>query len=342
MLRRRALAYLALLLAVFIWGVNFLVVEKGVRAWTNQKCAFLAARFWLAFLVYAGIVFVLRMRGRKDSSKLPWSKRWQALMVGVVLAAGYGFQTWYLETRTAVSASFLTSTTVLWAAVIAFIFFRETVHRSTFIGALTAFAGIILIEWPTGPVTFKWVSAFGLFAAIAFAIEILLVSRFAPADQSLEWTMISCLGVAVLMTVISLASNLYAWVGVTTGPSQILSLVFQGIYRSARDPSRIFAVAFTGTFATAVALGLQNWAQAQKIGKEPIIDGPRAAIISTLEPVFTSLAVGILILLKLQAPISAPVALGCALILCGTVLSELAAAKRRQRQSKSHDTALVL
>jgi hypothetical protein len=82
-------------------------------------------------------------------------------------------------------------------------------------------------------------------------------------------------------------------------------------------------------------LGLQNWAQAQEINEVKVIDGPRAAIISTLEPVFTTLAVGLLILLGLQGRYpddpTLP-AVGCFLILAGTLISEFAAAKRGQQR----------
>jgi drug/metabolite transporter (DMT)-like permease len=87
---------------------------------------------------------------------------------------------------------------------------------------------------------------------------------------------------------------------------------------------RIFAVVFTGTIATAVALGLQNWAQAQEIGTSKVIDGPRAAVISTLEPVFATLTSGFV----LHHVPHGPAAVGCLFILFGTLVSELAAAKR--------------
>jgi drug/metabolite transporter (DMT)-like permease len=336
MLRSRALAYFALVLATFIWGINFIVVKQGIDAWGGQKFAFLAARFWLAFLVFAIIVcvrFVNARRKASDSSLLPERRvKYQALLVGVVLAVGYGSQTWYLQVRSAVSASFLTSTTVLWAALIAKFVLRERVSRSTMIGALIAFTGIILIEAPVGSWQFEWVSFFGLLAAVAFAVEILLVSRFAPVDQSMQWTMISCFSVALLMSIVALVANWQIWTHGPRDSEEILSTSLRTIFTTVKTPSMMFAVIFTGIFATAVALGLQNWAQAQRIGDQRIIDGPRAAILSTLEPVFTTLAAGILILLNLKTPKPpALVALGCFLILCGTLLSELAAAKHRQK-----------
>lgn len=125
---------------------------------------------------------------------------------------------------------------------------------------------------------------------------------------------VSCLSAALIMSALAIPHWSWEW-------------------PEGQAASRVFSVAFTGVFATAVALGLQNWAQAQRIDNVRIIDGPRAAIISTLEPVFTTLMVGALILLGLQGrypddPLLP--AVGCFLILVGTLTSEFAAAKRNQ------------
>jgi drug/metabolite transporter (DMT)-like permease len=318
MLRHRALAYFALLFAVFIWGVNFVVVKRGVEAWEGQKFTFLAARFWLACIVY-GVFLIFRHRSVARALSLTVPMLLQAALVGIILATGYGFQTWYLAEKEngAVNTAFLTSTTVLWAPLLAFLF-RQRVYATTIVGAILAMLGIGLMEWGN----INWHSDlshwFALFAAIAFAVEILLVSRFAPKDKSIQWTTVSCLSVASIMTLLALSQEHWIW--------------------SAKlATTRISAVIFTGIFATAVALGLQNWAQAQEINNLKIIDGPRAAIIATLEPVFTTLAVGVLIVLGIQqrdTPNSILPATGCLLILVGTLVSELAAAKRSQQTSQ--------
>jgi drug/metabolite transporter (DMT)-like permease len=314
MLRRRALAYFALILAVFIWGVNFLVVKHGIEAWDKQKFSFLASRFWLACLVYA-LVLTAHYKSPRKAFTLKRQTILQAGLVGILLAAGYGFQTWYLQTGSPVNASFLTSTTVLFAPLIAFLF-RQKVYSTTVAGALVALIGIVLIEWDPEKMGFDGQSFFALFAAIAFAVEILLVSRFAPPDKSLQWTTFSCLSVALIMTILALGIDEWTW-------------------SKEQAAGRVSAVVFTGVFATAVALGLQNWAQAQSIDGVKIIDGPRAAILATLEPVFTWLATGFLILLELQKEelmeLRLKKAVGCLLILTGTLLSELAAAKRSQK-----------
>jgi drug/metabolite transporter (DMT)-like permease len=316
MLRHRALAYFALLAAVFIWGVNFVVVKEATKAWSGQEFTFLAARFWLACFVF-GSFLIFRHRSVTKIFALSRPLLLRTALVGGVLAVGYGFQTWYLaqEGSGAVSAAFLTSTTVLWAPLLARLF-RQKVYPSTLVGAVVAMFGIICMEWHT--VTWKsgWGNWLALFAAAAFAIEILLVSRFAPKLQSVQWTTACCFCVAIIMTVTAVSQEGWSW-------------------PEGQGDSRIFAVVFTGLFATAIALGLQNWAQAQEINEVKIIDGPRAAIIATLEPVFTTLAVGALILLGFQGrypddPILP--AVGCFLILVGTLISEFAAAKRGQQE----------
>jgi type IV secretory pathway TrbD component len=142
------------------------------------------------------------------------------------------------------------------------------------------------------------------------------VSRFVPQEKSSQWTAVSCLGVAIIMTIIALFREAWVW---PEGQANI----------------RIITVIITGTFATAIALGLQNWAQAQKTKNVKIIDGPRAAILATLEPIFTTLAVGVLMLIGLretESAYSTLPAVGCLLILVGALVSEFAAARRSQQE----------
>lgn len=321
-LRRRALAYFALVLAVFIWGINFVIVQNGINAWGERKFTFLAVRFWIACLAYVAVL-TLRFNSLAKAFTLDRAAIFHAALVGLFLAGGYGFQTWYLADHSAVNAAFLTSTTVLWAPLLAAIL-RQRVFFTTIVGAVVALAGIALIQlqdfqlWPLNLI--HW---FAMVAAIFFAVEILLVSRFAPGDKAIQWTAVSCLTVAVLMTILAFLREDWHW-------------------SADNAASRILAVVFTGIFATAVALSLQNWAQAQQIEQSRIIDGPRAAIISSLEPVFTISYLLLLALLGLASPdlFAKPYpAIGCFLILIGTLLSELAAARREQLKFKEEGVA---
>jgi len=320
MIGKRALAYFALLLAVFIWGVNFLVVKDGIAAWDKQQFSFLAARFWLACVVYA---LVLLIRYRSPSKAFGLSNFRLVLvasLVGLVLAIGYGLQTAYLARKGPVSAAFLTSTTVLWAPIIAR-FFGKPLYGATKIGVLFACVGLLLMHWTELPPQFHLLDVLALGAAIAFAVEILLVSKFAPQNQSMQWTLISCITVAILMSGFALPE-----IGSARNDWHVVSA------------GKIFAVVFTGIVATFFALFFQNWAQAQKDSTgENIIDGPRVAIISSLEPVFTTIALISLVLLGTRTTndtsyqeIRPFPLLGCSLILIGTLISEFSAAKRSQ------------
>jgi drug/metabolite transporter (DMT)-like permease len=322
MIGKRALAYFALLLAVFIWGVNFLVVKDGIAAWDKQQFSFLAARFWLACIVYA-LVLLIRYKSPTRAFGLSnFRLVLAAALVGLVLALGYGLQTAYLARKGPVSAAFLTSTTVLWTSIIAR-FFGKPLYPATKIGVLLAGVGLLLMHWTQLPPQFHSIDLLALGAAIAFAVEILLVSKFAPQDQSMQWTLISCIAVAILMTSFALPE-------IGSARNENWHVFSAG---------KIFAVVFTGIVATFFALFFQNWAQAQKDDEgENIIDGPRVAIISSLEPVFTTIALISLVLLGTRTTndtsyqeIRPFPLLGCSLILIGTLVSEFAAAKRSQR-----------
>jgi len=321
MVQRRTLAYSALLLAVFIWGISFVVVKEGIKAWEGQEFTFLAARFWLACLVY-GIYLTARHGLSKRAFSMSVSMIFRASLVGLILAVGFILQTWYLVEGSAVRAAFLTSTTVLWAPIIALLL-RQRVHLATIFGAAVAMTGVVVLEWKNITLNSDLTNWFALFAAIAFALEILLVSRYVPKEKSLQWTMVSCLSVALSMTILALLREPWHW-------------------SAGQTAKRSVAVIFMGIFATGVAIGLQNWAQAQEINSVRIIDGPRAAIIATLEPVFTTLLAGTLILLGLQMRDQSDLilpAIGCCLILTGTLISEITAAFRALKQHRTEQNA---
>ena len=75
MLRLRALAYFALLAAVFIWGVNFVVVKEAVKSWKDQEFTFLAARFWLACIAYGAVLISATGQLREPSPSADSSRR---------------------------------------------------------------------------------------------------------------------------------------------------------------------------------------------------------------------------------------------------------------------------
>lgn len=313
--RLRAMAYFALLGAIFIWGANFIVVKEATGAWKGAEFTYLAARFWVAAIAFYGVLAIARQPVR---TMFPPDRRsfMHALVVGVVLAIGYASQTWYLTRGSAINAAFLTSTSVLWAPLIALLM-RQRVFAATLIGAGLATLGVILIERPSELLPIHWWSGLALLSAIAFAIEILLVSRFAPQFGTLQWTAAVCVVVAIVMTIIALASETLAHGGADGSPGPWAK--------------RIAVVLFTGVFATAFALALQNWAQSRQIGARKIIDGPRAAILSSLEPVFT-LFVGAAAGHLLPGGIGL---VGCLAILAGTLVSELAAARRHDAQPET-------
>jgi drug/metabolite transporter (DMT)-like permease len=304
MIRTRSLAYLAFAAATLIWGANFVVVKTATTAWKGQEFAFLAARFWTALVIYTAILLT-RRHSRRSLSRLTLDSGRHAALVGIVLAIGYASQTWYLSKGSAVNAAFITSTTVLWAPVFAFLFGKR-VFTATWAGAILAIVGVLMIELPQWNQQTGVGDLLALMAAVAFAVELLLVSRFAPKMHIIQWTALGCFVVAVVMTLLAAATEDWRWPPEQTGP-------------------RLFAVLFTGIVATALALALQNWAQAQDSRGVKIIDGPRAAILAALEPVFTVLVSAFVLGDAMGANART---LGCLTILAGTLTSELAAARR--------------
>lgn len=302
----RLLAYCSLLAAVFIWGANFAVVKVAANEWRHFNFTLLAVRFWIAYILYRVISALFpRVFAATPGTSLqfPWKP---TVWVALCLACGYGFQTRYLTDGGPIKAAFLTSTTVLWAPLIAWLW-KAKPAAATVLGALLAFLGIWMIEGSDVQSNI-FLSALAVGAAIAFALEIILVSKFIPLTGVTEWTQRTTLVVAVIMTLLAVVFDLPLWPPPFSG-KVALSIVFSAV------------------MATAVALWLQNWSQAQVDGAGlRILDGPRVAILSAMEPVFTVL---VSVLLLGQNEVDALGAIGCTLILAGNLVSEVVAARRK-------------
>ncbi len=300
---RRVAADISLLAVAFIWGLTFVMVQDAVRA--MPVFAFLRVRFFFAFLTMIPVAILLypRMVGWGGDTSL--GKQLAAGgLIGVILFAGYGFQTAGLQYTTPAKAGFITGLSVVLVPLMGMLFIHERPGLMTWLGVGLAAAGLAFLSL-VGVDLEEGINPGDIlvfFCALSFAGHIFVTGRFAYRMHPLILTMTQILTVAILA---SLASHFF---------EPPTPLVPQG--------QPLFAALFTGVLATSVAFGVQTVAQR-------FTTATHTALIFATEPVFAALASFVLIGERLGPH----QLIGAVLILAGMITAELGPTFRTPSQS---------
>jgi drug/metabolite transporter (DMT)-like permease len=336
--RTGAAAYLALLLAVAIWGFNFHVVHIGLLHFPLY--AFLALRFVLAAVSYTPKLFLRRLRPLPSDpmrSKQPLTKAQfvgTAILVGTALGIFYSMQSSALQERFhVVNTAFLTVTVVLWVPLLTSIMFRRrgVFTRDVAVGILLTMSGVGLLE-SRDLANLSTVDLLALGGAIALAVELIVIGEVAPRLPSyrlLSWT--------ALYTAVSATAFVICWVVIDPKLFKAVSLAPTTPLHIGSRWAAWCAVVFSGVLATALANYLANWANAQKRPQGvPFVSATHRSIIENLDAPL-AFAFGYAFFRWNTDPLEWR-QLGYVLILLGVLTSELRLASRTVRQRKaSHE-----
>jgi drug/metabolite transporter (DMT)-like permease len=276
-------ALLVLLAVTAVWGVTFVQVKDAVALY--PLFAFLAVRFAIA-------TAVLVPAAARRTRSLGRAGVAAAALLGALLAAGYALQTAGLERTTVSSAGFVTGMYVVLTPVIAFLGFRLRVGRTAWIGVTVATAGLAMLSGihagsPGGDLLV-------LAGAAVYALQIVLMERYAPRFDPLAFTLCEMAAAFVLLGV---------------------SAVALGQVEVPRGWTVWGALLVTGIFASALGFLAQTWAQRRTTAT-------RTALVFSAEPVFAAIFGYTLAGDRLGVLGWA----GCAVIMTGIVLAEPAAA----------------
>ncbi len=253
--RRSGRDGLVLLVGVtVIWGTTFpLVKTLGERS--LEPATIIAVRFGLAAVVLSPWL-----------RRLTWSKVGAGALLGAVNFVSYASQTIGLEKVTSGRAAFITGLNVIMVPL-ALPMLGRHLHRLVFAAAALAVIGIALLSWDDGALRFSGGDLWIVVCAITYATYVLLLERFAPRYDVIEFSAVQVTTVAGLGV---------AWL-VASGPSQPV--------QSLRDASlgTWLTLLYLGVIAVAISTLLQTRAQ-------QTVAAPVAAIVYALEPVFGAAA----------------------------------------------------
>lgn len=292
---KKAIARLLLLAVVAVWGATFALVKSALT--DASPLLFNLLRMVIA----AAALWLVNRRRLRGLSRATWIA---GMVAGVLLAAGYQFQTVGLARTTPAKSALITGFVVVFVPMLTALPFLRPKGSpgprwSTLVGALFAFAGLVLLTTPPGTTLRTVANGIGLgdwltlACALAFAGHLIALAHLAPRIPAGQLATLQIAFAAVVMLVtLPLSGSLH-------------------LHLSAR---LAVALAVTGLFATAAAFTIQSWAQQH-------IPPAQTALLLTMEPVF-ALAVS---LIFLSDPMTIRSLAGAAFILCGIGITELLA-----------------
>jgi drug/metabolite transporter (DMT)-like permease len=242
------LIYTLLLVAVTaVWGWTFVVVQAAISVY--GVIPFLAVRFVLAGAALAPIY----------ATKLTRRSLIVGGGIGVVLAAGYLFQTTGLLFTTPTNSGLITGLFVVFAPLADRLLFGANVSRQVVLAVALSLVGMVLLAGG-GPEGVNWGDLLTLLCSAALGLHIALLSRYAASHDAGALTLAQILAMALLFV------GVWPFLGPVSFP----------------PPGVWVALLVTGLLASAGAFLVQTTVQQH-------IPAARTAIILTMEPVFAAL-----------------------------------------------------
>jgi len=265
-----------------LWGVAFPLVDVALKL--TDPLSFLALRFVVGAAVLAPVA------GRRVFER---ENLRAGLILGTLLFAGFVMQTVGQLYTVPSRSAFITGLCVIFVPLISAVFFRKAPSPAVMLGIGLATLGLYWLTSADGGVeganSLKG-DLLTLGCAVIYAVHILLNGRFSRRTAAFPL-------VTVQLAVCSLGAVLCL---PFAHPHLTMAWALWG------------SILFCGVFSTAVAIGLQTWAQART-------SSIRAAVIFSLEPVFGALASAMMGVERLGRR----ELVGGGLILGGVLVSEL-------------------
>ncbi|WP_440708988.1 DMT family transporter [Herbiconiux sp. YIM B11900] len=254
---------------------------------------------FLAAGVISALVFHRTLRGMRRIDV------GAGVAIGLMIFLGYGLQTYGLQTIPSSTSAFITALYVPLVPLLQWIVFRKRPGVLTFAGVALAFVGLLLIAGPQSGVAMGTGEIATLISTIPIAVEIILISVFAGRVD---------LGRVTVVQLLVAGAFSFAFMPVAGEAIPAFSWVW------------LVAALALGASSCLIQLTM-NWAQRS-------VSPTRATIIYAGEPVWGGI-IGRLAGDRLPAL----AILGAALIVAGTIVSELKPKQASHQAENAADSA---
>ncbi len=280
-----------LLITAAIWGFAFVAQRVGMEY--LGPFTFNAARFTLGSLSLLPLLLI--SRGERTASENILPRAGLKLIVfggfsaGFMLFMGISLQQIGLVYTTAGKAGFITSLYVVIVPIMA-LFWKQSTNPGTWLGAVLATMGLYLLG-VTGRFTVEFGDLLEFFCAFFWAGQVLIIGWLSPKIQSVKLAFTQFVVCAVLSLIVAVIFEDISWDALVQASGAIL---------------------YSGIFSSGVAFTFQVMAQRHT-------HPAHASIIMSLEAVFAAIGGWLL----LNEILSMRGLMGCGLMLCGVLLSQL-------------------
>jgi len=280
-----------LLITAVIWGFAFVAQRVGMEY--LGPFTYNAARFTLGSLSLLPLLFISRDERPASENIIPRPSLklvvFGGFAAGFMLFMGMSLQQVGLVYTTAGKAGFITSLYVVIVPILALVF-KQSTNPGTWIGAVLAAIGLYFLS-VTEQFTIEFGDLLEFFCAFFWAGQVLIIGWLSPRIQSVK-----------------LAFTQFV---VCTALSLMVAVVFEDIYWNALVQAT-WPILYGGILSSGVAFTFQVMAQRHT-------HPAHASIIMSMEAVFAAIGGWLL----LNEILSIRGLMGCGLMLCGVLLSQL-------------------
>jgi drug/metabolite transporter (DMT)-like permease len=236
-----------LLAVVAVWGWTFTVMKEPVAVY--GVASFLAVRFLIGSLAIAPLA----------ARRQTWRSLRTGGLIGVVLAAGYLFQTFGLRQTTATNTGLITGLFIVFAPLANRVLFGVRTSAALWAAVAVSVAGLALLSGGA-PAGLAAGDVFALGGAVCFGLQIALLDRYARHHDVLALAQGQLLAATVILLLVWPLTDPIAWPPASVWPALLL----------------------TGVVATAVGFAVQTFAQQR-------LAAVQVAVIIVMEPLFAAL-----------------------------------------------------
>ena len=298
MIRTPTVAFWALVMVTFIWGVGFVVVDDAINIMPVNT--FNAFRFGLAALA----LLPLWVFAKKKTDSI---KTYQLISLfkiggglGLLLFFGFSFQTQGMLYTSVSNTGFITGLCVPLVPVTGVILFGKKVGLEVWISAVVATIGLYLLtigdklEFNSGDIMVA-------VAALCYALHITLMAKLGERFPVIPLSIVQLSAVAV-------------YSAMTSGGEWALGMNadYPPVIEQLSDIGVIAAILYSGLLASAFAY----WAQTSS---QRLLEPHKVALIFALEPIFAHISAFLL----LDEHLGIKGAIGAGLIIFAMLYSEL-------------------
>ena len=259
--RQHLLAVFCLGGTALIWGGTFAAVAYSLHAGLSVN-ALLSLRFLLGALALGAILLAKRMIPTRGELL-------DGLMLGLVLATLFWFQTDGLRFTSTAKSAFITGLYVIFTPLIS-VAVGDRLRALHGVGALLALSGLLMLVYQPGLSRGGWNRGDSetLLNALLVGVHIVMTGHFSRRGRGwvLAWSQVAVVG--VLLSIAALLSP--------------APYGFQGVVTSFRIPGVWLAMAYLSLLATTLAFYIQSTMQAHVTATE-------TGILFSMEPAFAAL-----------------------------------------------------